>query len=132
MPAARLRFRDHRMARLVLAALFLLSMTLFLRGGWDHFDELLDGDQYVSTGFGIRWPSLKVDALGPGAERAGLRKGDIVLGVNGRPVQGWSAIFGPVRRARTGDRLLLHVKRAGTASPVGQDVSVPLEPFTYV
>jgi sigma-B regulation protein RsbU (phosphoserine phosphatase) len=132
MPAARLDFSKHRMASLVLAALFLLSMTLFLRAAWDRLDELLHGDQYVITSFGLKWPSFKVDALEPGAERAGLRKGDIVLGVNGRPVQGWSDIFGPVRRARTGDRLLLHVKRTGAASPVEQDVSVPLEPFTYM
>ena len=73
-----------------------------------------------------------MDALDSNAELAGLRQGDIVIAVNGRPVQGWSDIFGPVRRARTGNRLLLRVKRTGAAGPVEQDLSVPLDPFTYV
>ncbi len=70
--------------------------------------------------------------LDPEAERAGLRKGDIVVGVNGRPVQGWSDIYGPVRRARTGDHLLLRVKRTSVAGSVEEDISVPLRRFTYV
>ena len=132
MPVARLDFRKHRLASVVLAALFVVSMTTSLRAAWDRFDELLHGGQYVTPSFGLQWPSFKVDALEPGAERAGLRKGDIVVGVNGRSVRGWSDIWGPVRRARTGERLLLHVKRASAANAVEQDISVPLEPFTYV
>jgi hypothetical protein len=51
MPAARLHFRDHRLASLALAALFVVSMTLSLRAGWDRFDEMLHGDRYVDTNF---------------------------------------------------------------------------------
>jgi hypothetical protein len=40
-----------------------------LRAAWDRFDELLHGDQYV------------------GAERAGVRKGDTIVGVKKRPVR---------------------------------------------
>lgn len=131
-------FQNHRMASLALAALFVVATTLSLRAALDRFDELLHGDQYVGTTFDLdRFAStvettFKVGELQPAAEQAGLRKGDIILSVNERPVQGWSDIEGPVRRARTGDRLLLHVKRTDDAGSVEEDLSVPLRPFTYV
>jgi sigma-B regulation protein RsbU (phosphoserine phosphatase) len=132
MPATRLDFQNHRLASLALVALFVVATTLSLRAALDRFDELLHGDQYVTAGFDLETKTFKVDELEPEAERAGLRKGDIVVGVNGRGVQGWSDIWGPVRRARTGDRLLLRVKRTGAAGSVEEDIPVPLRRFTYV
>ena len=132
MPASRLDFRNHRVASLALAALFVLATTLSLRAAADRFDELLHGDRYVDTSFGLDTQTFKVDALDPEAQRADLRKGDVVVGVNGRPVHGWSDIYGPVRRARTGDHLLLRVQRPGAAGTVEKDISVPLRRFTYV
>lgn len=125
-------FPQPSLASLALAALFVLSMTLSLRAALDRFDELLHGDRYVSRPFVLDNLTLKVDELEAAAERAGLRKGDIVVGVNGRPVQGWSDIEGPVRRARIGDHLLLRVKRTGAAGSIEEDISVPLRQFTYV
>jgi phosphoserine phosphatase RsbU/P len=132
MPATRLDFRNHRLASLALAALFVLATTLSLRAALDRFDELLHGAQYVAMGFDLDTQTLKVDAPGPVAERAGLRKGDVVTRVNGRAIEGWTDISGPARRARTGDHLLLSVKRTGAAGSTSEDISVPLEPFTYV
>lgn len=132
MPAARLDFRNHRLASLALAGLFVVSMTNSLRAAWDRFEELLHGDQYVTAGFDLVTQTFKVDELEAEAEGAGLRKGDIVVGVNGRPVQGWSDLDGPVRRARTGDHLLLHVKRTDAAGSVEKDISIPLRRFIYV
>ena len=136
--SARFDFRKHLLASLALATLFVMATTLSLRAALDRFDELLHGGQYVSTIFYLNreastvGKTFKVEGLEPEAERAGLRKGDIILGVNGRPVRGWSDIEGPVRRARTGDHLLLHVKRTGAAGSIEEDISVPLQPFTYV
>lgn len=132
MPAARLNFRNHRLASLALAALFVVATTLSLRGALDQFDYLLHGGQYVNPSFDLDTQSFKVDQLEPEAERAGLRKGDIVVGVNRRPIQGWSDIYGPVWRARTGDHLLLRVKRTSATGSVEQDISVPLRRFTHV
>jgi phosphoserine phosphatase RsbU/P len=132
MPTTRLDFRNHRLASLTLAVLFVVSMTNSLRSAWDRFDEMLHGDRYVSEGFDLDTQTLKVNEPGTEGGRAGLRKGDIVEAVNGRPVRGWSDIEGPVKRARTGDRLLLHVKRTGAVGAVEEDIPVPLRPFTYV
>jgi hypothetical protein len=102
------------MASLLLPALFVVSMTNFPRSAWDRFDEMLHGDQYVRPIFNLeRYAStigktFKVGGLEHGAERAGLRK------------------------ARTGDHLLLHVKRAGAAGSIEEDISVPLRRFTYM
>ena len=132
MYTARLDFRKHQAASLLLAALFAVSMTNSLRSAWDRFDEMLHGAQYVAKNFGVDIGTFQVNALGAEAEQAGLRKGDAVLGVNGRTVEGLTDIEGPVRRARKGDRLLVHVRRAGAEGSVEKDISVPLRPFTYV
>ena len=132
MPVVRLDLRIHRLASLLLAALFVVSMTNSLRSAWDRFDEMLHGDRYVSAGFDLDTQTFEVEYLEPGAEHGGLQMGDVVVGVNGRPVQGWSDISGPVRRARTGDHLLLQIKRTGAAGSVGRDISVPLRQFTHV
>jgi S1-C subfamily serine protease len=102
MAVASLDFRNHRLPSVLLAVLFVVSMTNSLRGAWDRFDEMLYGGQYVRPSFDLETQTFKVDALENEAERAGLRKGDIVVSVNGRPVHGWSDIYGPVRQARTG------------------------------
>ena len=132
MSAAALNFRNHRLAGLALVLLFVLATTVSLRAAWDRFDELLHGHEYVRPTFDLETPTFKVDGLETGAERAGLRKGDLVIGANGRPAQGWTDIYGPIRRARTGDRMLLHVRRPSPTGAVEQNVSVPLAQFTYV
>jgi sigma-B regulation protein RsbU (phosphoserine phosphatase) len=127
-----MHFSSHRLASLLLAALFVVAATLSLRAASDRFAELLHGDQYVIESFDLDTRTFKVNELEAGAQQAGLRKGDTVIAVNGHPPQGWSDIAAPVRRARTGDHLQVRVKRTGAAGPLEQDISVPLKPFTYV
>jgi len=116
----------------MLAVLFVVALMNSLRSAGDRFDEMLHGEQYVSKGFGIDIGTFQVDELSKEAERAGLRKGDAVVAVNGRTVQGLTDIEGPARRARKGDRLLLHIRRRGAEGSIEKDISVPLRPFTYV
>jgi sigma-B regulation protein RsbU (phosphoserine phosphatase) len=127
-----LGFRSHRLARAALAALLVVSMMQFLRSAWDRTDEMLHGARYVSLTFGLDITTFKVNSLEEEAERAGLRRGDIVVGVNGRRVHGISDIEGPTRRARIGDELLLRVTRTGDTGSTEHDISVPLRQFTYV
>lgn len=93
---------------------------------------MLHCEQYVSQSFHINAFTLKVTALDSQAEAAGLRKGDLVLSVNGRSVEGLADYVGAVRRARVGDRLRVRIRRFTSAGQTEQDVSVPLKQFTYV
>jgi phosphoserine phosphatase RsbU/P len=132
MSAAALMFRNRPFAAAALALLSILATAVSLRAAWDRFDELLHGDHYVSPSFYLETPTFKVVGLEPGAEHAGLRKGDLVISAGGHPAEGWSDIYGPIQQAHTGDRMQLHVKRSTPTGAIEQDVSVPLKQFTYV
>src|SRR5690242_12683805 len=121
MPATWQNFRNHRLASIFLAALFVVSMAISLRSSWDRLDEMVNGQHYVSEGFDLDTQTFAVIKIDSATKQAGLRKGDIVTGVNGRPARGWSDIEAPVRAARTGDHLLLHVRRSGR---VEKDIAI--------
>jgi phosphoserine phosphatase RsbU/P len=132
MPALRSTLRSHPLATLGLSALFLIAATQWLRDTRDRVDEMLHGEHYVSQSFYINRFTLKVTTLESQAEAAGLHKGDLVLSVNGRAVEGLADYVGAVRRARVGDRLRVRIRRFTPAGQTEQDVSIPLRQFTYV
>jgi phosphoserine phosphatase RsbU/P len=132
MPALRSTLRTHPLATLGLIALFMIAATQWLRDASDRVDEMLHGDQYVRPPFSLSPLTLEVTSLDSSSEASGLRKGDVVLTVNGIPLDGFAGYFGPVRRARFGDRLRVRIRRVTTAGPIEQDVSVPMQQFTYV
>src|SRR5713226_7243926 len=101
MAAARLDFKNYRLPATLLAVLFVVSATNSLRAGWDRFDEMLHGQNYVNAGFDLDTLTLKVVSLQPEAEESGLQSGDNVVGINGRPIRGWSDIWSSVVRAET-------------------------------
>ena len=76
----------------------------------DRIDEILHGAEYVSDPFDLNPVTLSAGALSSEATAAGLRDGDIVSAVEGRPVEGLSDYYGALRRARRGDQLRLHVR----------------------
>ena len=132
MPALGSTLRSHPLATLGLCALFLIAATQWLRDTRDRVDEMLYGEQYVSQSFFVNAFTLKVTALEPQAEAAGLQKGDLLLSVNRRAVEGLADYVGAVRRARVGDQLHVRIRRFTPAGQTEQDVSVPLKQFTYV
>jgi hypothetical protein len=132
MLALRSTLRAHPLATVGLIALFMIAAAQWLRDAGDRIDEMLHGDQYVRTPFYLYGFNFEVASLDSSAEAAGLRKGDLVLAVNGRALDGLTAYIGPVRRARVGDRLRVRIRRFTSAGPTEQDVSIPLQQFTYV
>jgi hypothetical protein len=66
-----------------------------------------------------------VKESGP-AYRAGLRAGDKILAVNGRPVSAWAAFTDAVTHGRPGDGVRLTVARPGAPDPI--ELHVVLEP----
>jgi len=132
MLALRSTLRSHPLATLGLITLFIVASTQWLRDARDRIDEMLHGNQYVSTPFNLYGFNFEVGSLDTSAEAAGLRKGDRVLAVNGRPLDGLAGYVGQVRRARVGDRLRVRIRRSTPAGLIEQDLSIPLQQFTYV
>jgi hypothetical protein len=60
------------------------------------------------------------------ANRAGLRRGDIIRAVDGRPVPGWTALRQYVMSRSAGDRLVVDVLRAGPDGPLALRLTITL------
>ncbi len=132
MPALRSTLRTYPAATLGLLVLFLIAGTAWVRDTHDRLDEMFYGEQYVFPTFDVSVFTFQVDSMRPSAEAAGLRKGDLLLEVNGRPVNGFADYNGSVRNARAGDRLRVRIRRITPAGSQEHELSIPLRPFTYV
>jgi phosphoserine phosphatase RsbU/P len=132
MPALTSTLRTHSLATLGLLVLFLVAATTWIRDARDRLNEMFNGEQYVFSTFDINVFTFQVASMSPPAEAAGLRKGDLLLAVNGLPVDGFADYDGAVRSARAGDRLRVRIQRVTSAGPREQELSIPLRPFTYV
>jgi len=78
--------------------------------------EKIDGDLLQTIGLTRYQPPLKpvIGRLIPGGagERDGLKEGDEILGIDGRPVAGWEELVGLITRS-PGHALQFEVMRAG-------------------
>jgi len=127
MPAAP-SIRVHAPAYALLAVLFLISAAQWVRDTRDRVQEILYGDQYVGSPFDLSPFNLSVTGLDPSAQEAGLREGDVLLAVNGRPVKGYADYQGPLRHVRFGESFRVRV-RSGS---VEKEVSIKPPRFTYL
>jgi sigma-B regulation protein RsbU (phosphoserine phosphatase) len=132
VPAPTTKIRSHVLGYSCLAALFLISTASWARNTSTSVDYILHGEELVQTPFDIDPITWRASDLAPEAEAAGLRSGDIVVAVDGHPVQGLSDLYGATRRARLGDRLRVRVRSATAAGPIEKDLSIELRPFTYL
>ena len=89
MVAARSRLRAHAPAYAALAALFLFSITHFARDAFDRIDAVRHAAERVRDPFYLGDANWGAVGLQPEAEAAGLKYGNVVLAVNGRPVDGF-------------------------------------------
>src|SRR5437867_7853671 len=72
----------------------------------------------VDTAGGAATLDLRAVAEGSPAQRAGLRAGDRILTLNGRPLTPWAPLLQPVGHGRPGDRLRVLVARPGAPAPL--------------
>jgi sigma-B regulation protein RsbU (phosphoserine phosphatase) len=122
------RIRTHTPAYLGLAALFLLSVSTFGQRAYDSFDILRHDSEYVRPPFYIGDANWGVIFLLPEAEATGMKFGDAVLAVNGRPVDGYIVYYGTLRQMTAGDRLAVQVQAPGPGNPI-RDLSIELRPY---
>src|SRR5215510_3277739 len=126
MAAARSKLQTYAPAYFGLALLFLLSVAYFGQNAFDRIEAIRHAGEYAREPFYLgdgNWGSV---SLQPEAESAGLKFGDKLLEVNGRPVSGFIAYYGLLGRSRPGDRLQVRVQRPGEADT--RDLVVVLQP----
>jgi phosphoserine phosphatase RsbU/P len=127
VPPANAKLRAHALAYAALAALFIFSVAHFARDAADRIDAVRHAAEYVRDPFGFGDANWGAIELQPEAESAGLERGDKVLAVNGRPVDGFVVYYGALRRARAGDRMQIQVRSPGETAI--RDLSIELRPF---
>jgi len=112
-----------------LALLLAISLTYRVRDTLDRIDELRHGDTIARLPFDFDLPQLTIGSLEPEAERAGLRDGDTLRTVGGRPVTGVNQLLGPLRDARAGDRLDVEIDSTPSPEPSRKSASITLQPM---
>ena len=121
--------RTHAVAYVCLAALFLLSVTHFARDAFDRLDAVRHASEYVRGPFYLGDANWGVEYVQPEAEAEGMKVGDAVLAVNGRPIDGFFVYYGALRNARVGDRLRVRIQTPPAADNPVRDLSIELRAY---
>ena len=132
VPKAMPKARSHTLAYVGLALLFLIAVTQWARDTRDRVDEFQHGEEYARDPFDLDPLTTVVANVTPEAEAAGIRNGDVLVGVEDRPLEGLSDYYGALRRARLGDRLRVQFQSPTAGGVVASDASIELTPFTYL
>jgi len=132
MPTLKPKSRSRPLAYAVLVILFVISAVYWVRDTSVSVQYILHGETLVRGPFDLDGVNLKIDSVRPEAAEAGVESGDLLLAIDGRPVEGMADFFGALRRARLGDYMHVRVRRTGKAGPVEKDLSIKLAPFTYL
>lgn len=85
--------------------------------------QIQDVNQALANSFGLPKPEgALISAVEPGspADKAGLKSGDVVLGVNGKQINQLSELSGAIAATRPGSNATLQIWRAGKS----QDIDV--------
>ena len=78
---------------------------------------------------GAPWPS--VESLDSNAKAAGLQRGDRILEIDGRPVNGWSELARAVRMRNPGDELPVTVERGAARTEYRMRIRADSRPAWY-
>src|SRR3989442_664627 len=125
MPVTR---RLPHLAYAALAILFLISLTYRLRDTVDRIDEMRHGATFARLPFDVDFPRFAISGTRPESDHAGLQMGDIIVGIEGRPLRGVPDLFVPLRNARAGQRLSIQVDSPTPTEHTRRTVSIELQP----
>jgi sigma-B regulation protein RsbU (phosphoserine phosphatase) len=105
--------RPSRGTLLLYIALFLLfaiSATYRVREILDRVDLLRHGTELARAPFDVGFDGSRIEGVEPEAEAAGVRVGDRLQGIAGRPYRGIVDLYQPLRTARAGERINVEVR----------------------
>lgn len=82
--------------------------------------------QDVNELLGVRGPGVRITEVtkGSSADRAGIRKGDLVTSINDKPIRSAAQLRNAIGLSRVGERVRLSVQREG----IRHDIFVDIEP----
>src|SRR3954464_15413499 len=108
---------------ILLLALFVVGVTYQTRYTIDAVRDDFYPNEQVREPFVMEGVDPVITRLRPEAEEAGLRKGDLVLAVGGRPLKG-SAVFDQLAaEASPGDSLSVDIRRASDTGGQAEEKS---------
>lgn len=111
---------------LLLALLFSISVAYQARFTAEAVRDLRDPASQAEAPFFVSRAGLRIRGVRPEAREAGLRDGDTLVAVDGKPFRGFSSLAVPVAARRPGDALGLRVRRGDQEI----DLKVRLAPDT--
>lgn len=94
MPVVTLKSRSRALAYAVLAILFVISCVYRVRNTAVSVDYIFHGEVLVNPPFEVEGINPTIESVKPEAETADLRKGDLLLVVDGHPFQGLADYWG--------------------------------------
>jgi sigma-B regulation protein RsbU (phosphoserine phosphatase) len=100
-----------RLPQIALAALALVAVAYQARWSWEGALFLAGRINRVGPPIGPSEVSSVVETVRDTGMAAGIRPGDRLLSVDGRPFHGWSTMARRLRTARPGDRVALELER---------------------
>jgi membrane-associated protease RseP (regulator of RpoE activity) len=130
MPVALHPLRTHHLLYASLALLFLVSATYRVLDIAERVGELRHGREYVREPFDVDLPEYTLADVEDEAARAGLKRGDQIVSINGRPMHySGTDLWVPLRAARAGDPLTVEATRVVDGRPATSTASIVLRPF---
>jgi hypothetical protein len=105
-----------------LAVLFAIAVTFQFRDVRERVERFYVRE-HARYPIDIGITGDRIEEVKPEAASHGLRVGDLLVSVNGRPFEGLSDLYVPLRRAKTGDVIVLGTRSpsSSSSSPAAED-----------
>ena len=109
-----------------LAVLFVVSVSYQIPVTQSRVDELRHGDTLADFPLDLDPPLFDVVSETDDSKAAGIRPGDRVIRIGGRPVRGTDDLYLPVLQARPGERIVLDLQPPSGSGRPDYTASLPL------
>lgn len=117
----------HYFAYAALLLVLAISLTYRVRQIIDRSDRLLHGTERVQPPFSLDSSGLSIVSVRPEADAAGVRTGNTLVAIGGRPYRGVIDLYVPLREAQPGDRLNVEVRASDGADGSAMPASIELQ-----
>ncbi|HEX4810196.1 MAG TPA: SpoIIE family protein phosphatase [Bryobacteraceae bacterium] len=111
-----------------LLLLFAIAVTYHARTAAGALGVLLQSNEHVRDPFEIDGPEMVLTHVQPEARAAGVKDGDLLIGIRGQSVRGFTDFYSVLRQARPGQRLEIQVRLSTPGSGGAKDASIDLQP----